>query len=145
MYLAQMRSAALASSLAVVGACGTIEEAKDVEVDAAIDSGADPQAEASDHSDAAASRLVCQTIGRTGPPTSCRMFAYCGHAHFEIDCSAVVSCTCRELDVDASDAATRMVVYESVFCESPDGGDTGGSLGAAFEAATRACGWSGQH
>ena len=146
-----MRYAVLALSPVVIGSCGATEDAQEPNVAGDVDAGLDAEAEpqVASHLDSAtpdaAMALVCQTIGRTGPPTSCRMFAYCGHAHFEIDCSAVVSCRCRQPDVDGPDGGARIVPYESIFCESPDSGEPSLSLGVAFDAAARACGWREQH
>lgn len=87
---------------------------------------------------------TCETIGRTGPTTSCRLFAFCGHADFELECSVGISCVCRERRADdagaAVDGGEQTVAYEPIFCESPEASSA--DLRAAFAAATQACGWT---
>jgi hypothetical protein len=99
--------------------------------DAAPDAASDA---AADHDEHHGDPGACETIGRTGGSDTCLLFAFCGHRHLQLDCSARFTCVCSEPDVDGG--PTKEVVAEPIFCE---GAST--DLGSALEAATRACGF----
>jgi hypothetical protein len=99
--------------------------------DAGIDAGApDAASEHDEHGDGGA----CDTVGRTGAADTCKLFAYCGHRHFEVDCAARFTCVCSEPEIDGG--PTKQIVAQPVFCES-----SASDMNAAFDAARRACGW----
>ena len=77
---------------------------------------------------------ACETIGRTGGSDTCLLFEYCGHRHFELDCSARFTCVCSEPEIDGG--ATKQIAAEPIYCESPVT-----EISSAFAAARRACAW----
>jgi hypothetical protein len=80
---------------------------------------------------------VCEKIGLTGGPGACLLFAHCGHAHFQIDCtSGGNTCACA-----GSDGAPRSIPYDAAFCALPDSGAPSDGLKIMMAHARAACGF----
>jgi hypothetical protein len=134
-----MRARSGVIAIALVG-CSEPFASLDPVVDAGGDSSLDSSSADAGTLDAASDHEthgdggVCETVGRTGAADTCKLFAYCGHRHFEVDCTARFTCICSEPEVDGG--ATKQIVAHPTYCESP-----AADMNAAFEAARRACGW----
>jgi hypothetical protein len=139
-----MRIAFLSPSLSplffvmLAGACSDRFAATEPGLDAdAGDAGADVSAAvdaASELDEHHAAAAECDTFGRTGEGDTCRLFAYCGHGEFDVDCSARFTCICSQPEVDGG--ATKQIAAQPIFCES-----AANDLKSAFAAAHQACGW----
>jgi hypothetical protein len=80
----------------------------------------------------------CEKVGLTGGAKDCLLFADCGHAHFQIDCTrADGTCSCPRTEKGVS----RRVPYRETFCVLPDGGAPSDGLRSMLAAARRECDW----
>lgn len=130
-----MRSHLFVAIVAALVACSDrFASDEQAPIDASTDASEASDASSDVVDEHAAHAAACDTIGRTGASDTCKLFAYCGHQSFEVDCSARFTCICSEPDLDGG--PTKQVVAEPIFCGSADN-----DLKSAFAAAHRACGW----
>jgi hypothetical protein len=104
--------------------------------DAGVGDGADvaaPVDASPEHDEHHAAAAQCDTFGRTGEGDTCKLFAYCGHGEFDLDCTARFTCICSQPEVDGG---TKQIAAQPIFCES-----AANDLKSAFAAAHQACGW----